>query len=246
MLYKKEGETPLMVLEKFNKKHPKYREVSLTYAGRLDPMASGVLLVLAGPAIKEKEKYLALKKEYYFSVLLGFATDTHDILGKITDWQTENDLPRKEQAFKIDQAICVLKKSKKQEYPMYSSKTVKGMPLFSYARENKKVVIPWHPVAIEKFRFLKMRKIKKEVLQKNIERRIQKIKGDFRQKEILLTWKKALLKTKKNQWYIADFMVQGSSGLYVRKLADDLGKILGVPALALSIKRTKVGNYRLT
>ena len=83
VLNKKEGETPLLALENFRAKNPKYLNVPMTYAGRLDPMASGVLLILAGAETKNKDKYLVLNKEYDFSMLFGFSTDTYDILGKV-------------------------------------------------------------------------------------------------------------------------------------------------------------------
>ncbi|MDQ3244755.1 MAG: tRNA pseudouridine(55) synthase TruB, partial [bacterium] len=83
LLNKKEGETPLEALESFRVKAKIGKEVKMTYAGRLDPMASGLLIILAGEECKNKEKYLRLDKEYNFEVLFGFATDTYDILGKV-------------------------------------------------------------------------------------------------------------------------------------------------------------------
>ena len=56
LLNKKEGETPLEALEKFRLTNKKYKDVKMTYAGRLDPMATGLLLVLAGEETKNKEK----------------------------------------------------------------------------------------------------------------------------------------------------------------------------------------------
>src|SRR3989344_9613864 len=84
VLNKKEGETPLEALENFRPRNKEYKDIKMTYAGRLDPMASGLLLVLVGKEIKNKEKYLALNKEYDFKILFGFATDTYDILGRVT------------------------------------------------------------------------------------------------------------------------------------------------------------------
>jgi tRNA U55 pseudouridine synthase TruB len=46
-------------------------------------MAEGKMLVLAGETCKEREKYLGLDKEYIFEILLGFESDTKDILGII-------------------------------------------------------------------------------------------------------------------------------------------------------------------
>ena len=61
LLDKKEGETPLERLQKFRLKNRKYKSVKMTYAGRLDPMASGLLLVLAGEEVKNKQKYIDIK-----------------------------------------------------------------------------------------------------------------------------------------------------------------------------------------
>jgi hypothetical protein len=38
-LYKARGETPLQRIERFRKENPEYKNIPLSYAGRLDPMA---------------------------------------------------------------------------------------------------------------------------------------------------------------------------------------------------------------
>ena len=54
-LYKEKGETPLERLDRFREENPEYGEVKLSYAGRLDPMAEGVMLILIGDENKERE-----------------------------------------------------------------------------------------------------------------------------------------------------------------------------------------------
>ena len=86
IIYKKVGETPLEALENFRTKrldegHVEYRNIPMTYAGRLDPMAEGDLLILIGEECKKKDAYLGLDKEYEVEVLFGIETDTHDVLG---------------------------------------------------------------------------------------------------------------------------------------------------------------------
>ena len=51
LIEKREGQTPLQALDELRIARPELAEVSLTYAGRLDPMASGKLLVLNVPAL---------------------------------------------------------------------------------------------------------------------------------------------------------------------------------------------------
>lgn len=248
VLHKKEGETPLNTLLRFKKKNPQYHAVSMTYAGRLDPMASGVLLILAGDKIKDKEKYLAMDKEYDFSILFGFATDTHDILGKILPNTIKKDMHNplaQEIVMALEKNIPLLKGKIQQLYPLYSSKTVNGMPLFMYARSGKTVKVPSRDVVIKKLVFKKIRKIHAKSLFLQIEKRIRRVAGDFRQKEIIALWKKSLLTSKKTRSFlIAECMVRCSSGTYVRQIAHTLGVRIGIPALAFSIRRTRLGRYR--
>lgn len=248
LLNKKEGETPLEVLNSFRlkntKKHKEYKDIKMTYAGRLDPMASGALLVLLGEETKNKEKYLALEKEYTFEVLFGFTTDTYDILGKVNTRKEQTEEINKNKLKKeIKNHLKSFLGESIQKYPAYSSKTVKGKPLFMYARAGEEVDIPERKIYIKKLKLEKIKEINNKKLFKNIEKRIKKVKGDFRQAEILKIWKKELIFS--NKFFVASFKTKCSSGTYVRVIANSLGGKVGIPALAFSIKRTKIGKYML-
>lgn len=243
LLNKKEGETPLEALEKFRSKNPEYENIPMTYAGRLDPMASGLLLILAGEETKNKEKYLALSKEYEFEVLFGFATDTYDILGKVKNSPTPG-VGEKELGKEIQKNLKYFTGKFIQKYPAYSSKPVNGVPMFAHARAGTVVEIPEREVHVLSLKLLKIRKIKKEKLLENIEKRISKVNGDFRQKEIIKIWNKKFSISFHN-FLLAKFKVICGSGTYVRGIANSLGEKIGVPALAFSIKRTKIGKYSL-
>lgn len=241
LLNKKEGDTPLQSLESFRSRNKSYKEVKMTYAGRLDPMASGLLLVLAGEEVKKKEKYLKLDKIYEFEVLFGFATDTFDILGKVTkSLNVEED--KKSLEFLIKNNLKYFTGKFIQKYPIYSSKTVAGKPLFEYGRKDIDVELPEREVKVKSLKFLKLKTMNGKKLLSNIEKRIQKVKGDFRQKEIINIWHKKLNK-KSNSFFIGSFRVKCSSGTYVRGIADSLGEKIRIPALAFSIKRTNIGKY---
>ncbi len=246
VLNKKEGETPLLALESFRRKNPEYLNLPMTYAGRLDPMASGVLVVLTGEETKNKDKYLALDKEYDFSVLFGFSTDTYDILGKVAKVKFYDKDFRNYLIEGIENNLKYFRGGIRQKYPIYSSKTVNGKPLFSYARNKEDVEIPEKIVSIKTIVFKKIRKISWQRLYVNIGKRIKKVKGDFRQAEILEIWKGKLSKLNKKQiFYIADFKIKCTSGTYVRGLANSLGEKVKVPAIAFSIKRLKVGKFSI-
>ncbi len=85
ILWKEEGETPLECILRAKEEGKIQESDKATYAGRLDPMAEGVLLVLVGDAVHEKDEYLKLSKEYEVDVLIGVATDTGDILGIVEE-----------------------------------------------------------------------------------------------------------------------------------------------------------------
>ncbi len=251
ILNKKEGETPLEALERFrrlhNKGNKKSKPTKMTYAGRLDPMASGLLILLAGEETKNKEKYLALDKEYEFEVLFGFATDTYDILGKVVKQDFRIATLIKQDLEKlIRDKLNEFTGTFIQKYPIYSSKTVKGKQLFEYARAGEEVDVPEREVFVKQFQFLKLRKVSAAKLLVNIDTRIKKVKGDFRQKEILKIWYKKLAtkKTKEaSDFFVASFKIKCGSGTYVRGIANSLGEKMNIPVLAFSIKRTKVGKW---
>src|SRR5512136_1378451 len=54
------------------------------HTGTLDPRASGVLVILIGPAVRLSEYVAASDKRYQATIRLGASTDTYDAEGKIT------------------------------------------------------------------------------------------------------------------------------------------------------------------
>jgi tRNA U55 pseudouridine synthase TruB len=114
-----------------------------------------------------------------------------------------------------------------------------------WAREKKldMIEIPEHNVFIEKIKLINENCISGENLLKNIKNDISLVVGDFRQKEILDLWESILLDKKEELYKTIKIKVHCGSGVYVRVLADDIGKRLNVPTLALKIRRLKVGKY---
>jgi len=238
-IYKKRGETPLLCLERLREECPKFKEALLSYAGRLDPMAEGVLLVLVGDENNNREQYLGLDKEYTFDVLFGFSTDTYDVLGKLTHAATKATHKRV-----ATKAILFCGKTE-QAYPPYSSKPVKGKPMFLWAREGKldKIEIPERDIEIFDSALAGMRTIRAEDLWNQIDSDIALIQGDFRQKEIRDCWWEHIRPLYGEVFDVATIHIRCSSGTYVRALAQHLGEQVCIPALALKIVRTRVGEY---
>ena len=253
-VYKKAGITPLECINNLKKEHENLRLLPMTYAGRLDPLAEGLLLILVGDECLKKDEYLNLPKEYEVDVLFGFATDTYDVMGKVIKWSSDERGGIQGQTilnsnysyvFKIEEIISNFIGKIKQSYPPYSSRPVKGKPLFMWAREGKldEIEIPTHDVFVDNIDILEEREISGNDLFKKIKEDIEKVSGDFRQKEILALWETSLRDKYEEKYFVVRLRISCGSGVYVRVIADDIGKKLGVPALALNIKRTKVGEY---
>lgn len=259
-LYKQLGETPAERLDRLRVQRPEYAHDVLSYAGRLDPMAEGVMITLVGSANKMRDAYLDMSKEYVLDILFGFSTDTYDVLGRVMDSGDTSSITKKA----VEHGLNEYRGHVSQEYPPYSSKAVEGKSLFEWARQGAigSLVLPKKTVTIYDITLEATYKIKEPALLAYIEHSIAKVQGDFRQEEILAEWRRRLpnnldpieeLKMSKKdaaaasaklrEFPCATVRISCSSGTYARSIAHGLGQDLGVPALALHILRTKVGEY---
>ena len=242
ILEKRVGQTPLEAILEFRSKNSQYKKIKMAYAGRLDPMTEGLLLVLTGDECRKREKYQNLDKRYEAEVLFGVRTDSYDCLGILVSSQ--------ERPVKQNDAISTLKSFSGriiQKYPPYSSKAVSGKPLYWWAREGKlsQIRIPEKEISIYDIQLLSFDKITSSDLQKLIYFKINLVKGDFRQKQILSSWSSFFQNDHRKVFQVAKILISCSSGTYIRTLANDWGRLLKVRAIALSIKRTAVGKYNL-
>ncbi len=244
------GKTPLQVVEQYKSDNPEHEKTKMAYAGRLDPMAEGKLLLLLGEECKQREKYLGLDKEYEFEVLVGMSSDTQDILG-LTDNVTIPDNTEN-----LDTILDKLRGNIVLPYPVFSSKTVEGKPLFLWALEQRlsEITIPTKEVQVYKLDLLSQKTIPKNSVLQTVQERIARVTQvteeskqlgrDFRRKDVLQKWKENIESTKQDQFMVIQLRCVCSSGTYMRTLASMIGQELGSAGLAWSIKRTKIGKYR--
>jgi tRNA pseudouridine(55) synthase len=240
---KKKGETMGEVISRAKEEYLIKNDEKVTFAGRLDPLASGVVLLLKNDARFQKEAFLSLSKVYEFEVIMGIETDSLDVLGEITM------IDSKRESVYNNEASALLKKSlhtllgkRKQIYPLYSSKTVKGKPLFEYARKNILVNRPVRHVHIYDLELISARAVKKEYFLNSVKTSIGSVNGNFRQEKILKLWRSyaGFLPSTVN---IYKFRVVCSAGTYVRVLATDIAALLDTVGLADNIRRLQVGEF---
>lgn len=236
-LYKKIGETPLERLDKFRIKNPKYKNEKMSYVGRLDPMAEGVLLVVVGEENKKREKYLNLDKEYEFEALLGIKSDTHDILG-VAKFVNDGKLDKEKIKTELQNFIG----KRKQKYPAFSSKTINGKPLFEITKSGNIVKRPEREIEVYNFKILGFKETKLKKLESKILSNVNLVKGDFRQDETIKKWEKIFNLHGGKKFLTFKAKIKCSSGTYIRGIVDEIGNNLGCSAITLNIKRTKVGN----
>jgi tRNA pseudouridine55 synthase len=235
-LHKKVGETPLECLENFRVQNPEYSNLPMTYAGRLDPMASGELLILVGDKCKNREKYLGLDKTYRVKILFGVTTDTYDILGLVSGKYVATENIKE----KLTKILSKFTGKFLQDYPAFSSKTVGGKTLFSLAKSGALGdgdARPQKEVEIYKIKILGDEELSPAIVQEDIRKRINLVKGDFRQKEILEKWDNFFTENKIEKFETIEIEVHCSSGTYMRSLANTIGKKLGCGAIAWEIER---------
>jgi tRNA pseudouridine55 synthase len=105
------------------------------HAGTLDPMATGVLIVLVGKATRASQYLMSLDKEYAGTIKLGAVTNTQDAEGEILETRpvpplTDDEVRAMAQTFIGDQY---------QMPPMFSAIKIDGVPLYKSARKGEEI-----------------------------------------------------------------------------------------------------------
>lgn len=227
---KSAGETLAVFVERFRQEQNIAKDVPVTYAGRLDPMASGAMLMLIGEECKNKDKYLKADKTYKFEVLFGIETDTLDMLGIVKSFREY--LPNKQEVLINLEKIKTLKEF---FYPDFSSKTVGGVPLFTHAKQRSLPIDK--PKIFGEIKSIDLLDLVQTDFKTIVEDKIEiikKVQGDFRQEEILKGWQEFIKEHGQEKYAIATIEATVSSGIYIRTICQLLG------GLAYSIDRTKI------
>jgi tRNA pseudouridine55 synthase len=105
------------------------------HTGTLDPRASGVLVVLLGPAVRLSEFVSATDKRYQATIHLGSSTDTYDSEGIVTNTTPAEDVT--EEQFSI--ILQTFLGEMEQIPPPYSAIKIKGRKAYEMAREGEEV-----------------------------------------------------------------------------------------------------------
>lgn len=107
------------------------------HCGTLDPMASGLMIILIGKYTTRQKEFIGLDKVYEGTIEFGCETDSWDIEGRIIKKVKIDDINTK----KLSSAIELLTGNVMQIVPPYSAVKYKGKTLYKLARHNKAVPV---------------------------------------------------------------------------------------------------------
>jgi tRNA pseudouridine55 synthase len=136
---KPKGLTSSRVVERIKKKF----DVKAGHTGTLDPLATGLLIVLTGKFTKKAPSFLKLDKAYEVKAVLGIETDTFDSDGRILR-QSDNEVTREE----LERAVKEFHGDIWQTPPPFSAKKIAGRKAYQLARKGISVDIPPKKVSI--------------------------------------------------------------------------------------------------
>ena len=136
---KPKGPTSSRVVERIKRKF----NVKAGHTGTLDPLATGLLIVLTGKFTKNASSFLKLDKAYEVKVVLGIETDTFDSEGKVLR-QSDSEVTREE----LERVMKEFSGDIWQTPPPYSAKKITGQKAYQLARKGISVEIPPKEVSI--------------------------------------------------------------------------------------------------
>ena len=232
----------------------KYSNSKISYSGRLDPMAEGLVILLIDEECKHQDKYIEKSKIYKSELLIGITTDTYDILG-LPSINENTTIKENISIDYISNIIYSFAGSYKQNYQNFSSicaiSKFTGIrkPLWKWSKENKinEINIPSKIVNIKSILINKIKTITSSELLDTILYKLSLLtdsNNNFRQIEIKNEWNKLLNQDKyiNKKWYVIELETHVSKGTYIRTLSNDICDKLNCKGIALSINRIKIND----
>ena len=117
------------------------------HAGSLDPMATGLLLILAGSATKLSSSLSGLDKDYRGVMTLGVTTDTLDLEGKILSESDASSL----QEMEVRRVMAGFEGQIRQVPPAFSAVKRQGKKLYEWARRGVPLDVEAREITVKRF-----------------------------------------------------------------------------------------------
>lgn len=248
-IYKTAGQSAHDVVAKV-RKILDYKKVG--HAGALDSFAIGIMLILVGKATKLSDQLINKNKSYRAKILLGMATDTQDIEGKILQTSTVSgkNMPQSH----IQQTLAKFMGVSEQYVSSFSSVKVDGQKLRKLMRnpnydhqiiqnETSRQILLTEKSSHKQFTV--------DIPKKQIE--ISKLNLIDYQSLIGLDQIKTYFndnqsthKIKEQAFAIVEVEISCSKGTYIRQFAEDFGAKLNLPAMLIELERIGLADLTIT
>ena len=151
VINKPQGMTSFDVLRRLKKVlHTK----EIGHAGTLDPIATGVMVVLVGSGVKLSSYLLENDKTYVAGIFLGATSDTFDSTGKVTY------LPKKELTLEDVKSACEMCVGTHDlTPPAFSAIHVNGVRAYDLARRGEEVVMAKRPMTLMDYEIIQFKSV---------------------------------------------------------------------------------------
>jgi tRNA pseudouridine55 synthase len=201
------------------------------HTGTLDPLATGLLVILVGQATRMAQFLAADEKEYIADVRLGISTPTYDAASIADALRLKPDAPQMgadERGFRLqpddlEHVLSAFRGTFLQMPPPYSAKKIASVPAYEKARKNQPVDLKPVPVTVRELQVLHPSDIGHR--SSDIGSRPSDIDG--------------------RDATLIRLRVAASAGFYVRSLAHDIGQALGCGAHLEALRRIRVGGFHV-
>lgn len=193
------------------------------HTGTLDPLATGLLVMLVGHATRLSQFLVSDTKEYVADIRLGVATATYDAASLSSDSRYPIGDIRYPTHGEIEAALDRFRGAFLQTPPPYSAKKVAGTRAYEKARRNQPTDLKPVHVEVRELELLNSSAIAHRISESGYR------PSDPGPRDPTLV----------------RVRVAASSGFYVRSLAHDLGQVLGCGAHLEALRRTRAGRFRV-
>ena len=189
------------------------------HTGTLDPLATGLLVMLVGQATRLSQFLVIDEKEYIADIRLGIATPTYDT-ASLGDPRTEVRRPTPVTSAQVEAVLPDFLGTFPQLPPAYSAKKVEGVRAYQKARKSEPLDLKPVEVTVRELELLSFGPGTSD--------------GGPRTSDV-----------DPRDATLLRLRVVSSAGFYVRSLAHDIGKVLGCGAHLEALRRTRAGRFRV-
>lgn len=122
-------------------------KVKVGHTGTLDPLATGLLIMLTGKRTKQASSFLHMDKSYVVRAILGMSTTTYDVAGDVVS-KSDRPVTREE----LESALEGFLGELQQVPPAFSAKKIGGKKAYELARKGIDMEIPASQVRVDSLR----------------------------------------------------------------------------------------------